>query len=112
MGFFKFLFYRKKDTSPLASRKYGEQKSEKPKDKSVLASKKYGKEAEEELPTFARVDFSKRPAELEEQLANDTYEFPERPIATRGDLIERYNKVKQETEEYRKNKEKDEDLTK
>ena len=112
MGFLKFLFSRKKNISPLGYRKYGEQKNETPKDKSVLASKKYGKANEEELSTFARVDFSKRPQELEEQLANDTYEFPEKAIATRGDLIERYNKVIKEDEEYRKSKEKDEGLTK
>ena len=53
MSLIKFLLYRKKDKSPLASRKYGEKKvNPEELDKSLLASKKYS--------TFTETDERKR----------------------------------------------------
>ena len=48
MGLIKFLFYKKKEQSVLASKKYG--KVEVPKqenDKSILAKRKYGQDFKE-----------------------------------------------------------------
>ena len=53
MSLIKFLLYRKKDKSPLASRKYGEkQVNPEELDKPLLASKKYS--------TFTKIDERKR----------------------------------------------------
>lgn len=97
MGIFKFLFSRKKSISPLAYRKYGENEiASEAHSTSVLASKKYGKTNEEDLPTFARVDFSKRPQELEEAIKNDTYEYGDVSIAARANYAERYRQAQEE----------------
>ena len=48
MGLIKFLFYRKKEQSVLASKKYGKTEvSVQEKDKSILVSRKYGQDFKE-----------------------------------------------------------------
>ena len=48
MGLIKFLFYRKKEQSVLASKKYGKEKIDvKENDKSILAKRKYGQDLKE-----------------------------------------------------------------
>ena len=49
MGLIKFLFYRKKEQSVLASKKYDKTEvSVQEKDKSIIASRKYGQEKHKE----------------------------------------------------------------
>ena len=49
MGLIKFLFFRKKEHSVLASKKYGKTEvNAQEKDKSILSNRKYGQEKNEQ----------------------------------------------------------------